>query len=80
MNFPIRQRLTKRFFMGLPAEVYLASNNYEMKPYPLPVFSEYIAQAGEARNFQWEMLKSIGAVQQTCDVFRDKEEFAREVD
>lgn len=79
MNFHDRPRLTRKFFMGLPDGSYLASNNYKLCPDPIPVFSGYVAETGEARNFQWEMLKSLGAAQRSCDVFGSEEEFLKEL-
>jgi hypothetical protein len=67
--------LTKKFFMSLPAGVYLVSNCYETLGPGLatPAFSEYVAQE-EGRKAQWGRIKAVCVDQRLCDVYRSSED------
>ena len=73
-------KLTKKFFMSLPAGVYVASNCYNtLGPgCATPVFNEYVAQR-EERKAQWDTIKAVGANQRLCDVYRNAEDYKKVV-
>jgi len=78
-NQPLEcHKLTKKFFMNLPEGLYLVSNVYDTLGYSCatPIFNEYIVQR-ENRNAQWDKIKSVGADQRLCDVYRSAEEYKK---
>lgn len=70
-----RQKLTKRFFMSLPVGAYLVSNHcIVLKSGCItPVFYEYVARR-EEREAQWNRVRTVGAAQRICDVYRSSED------
>ena len=62
------ERLTKRFFMGLPEGVYVVSGYFDSEFRPL--FEQYAAKAGPARERQWEEVKKAQVDKRVCRVFR----------
>ena len=66
-----REKLTKRFLMGLPEDVYLASNTYIQKY--KPVFAENVSPQTE-RNEQWERIVKSRVNQKLCEVFKTKKD------
>jgi hypothetical protein len=62
------ERLTKRFFMGLPEGVYVVSGYFDSEFRPL--FEQYAAKAGPTREMQWEEVKKAQVDQHVCRVFR----------
>jgi len=71
-------KLTKKFFMSLPAGVYVVSNCYDTLGLgcATPVFNEYVAQR-EERKAQWDQIKAVGADQRLCDVYRSAEDYKK---
>lgn len=80
-DFICRHKLTKKFFSTLPAGVYLVSNCYKRvgPNTSTPVFYEYV-EPPEARKTQWERIKTTGADQRLCDVYRSSEAFKKDVE
>lgn len=73
MANPIRNKLTKAFFMHLPEGVYLCSGCHDQNH--LPVFAEFVVESGEARKIQWELIKTSQADQRNCYAFQSREEY-----
>ena len=76
-NQPLEcRKLTKKFFMSLPAGVYLVSNCYDTlgPSRATPVFNEYVVHCQE-RSAQWDRIKAVGADQRLCDVYRSAEDY-----
>ncbi len=67
------QRLTRRFFMQLPAGVYLASN-VSFEP-GRPIFGELVAPLAE-RGAQWLRIREHRVDQQTCEVHATADDYA----
>ena len=76
-----RHELTKKYFWGLTTGVYIVSNCFRRvgPGKSTPVFYEYVEQP-EKREAQWDRIKSAGADQRLCDVYRSSEEFKRAVE
>ena len=70
------QKLNKKYFLGLPAGVYLVSNCYEMVTMETytPAFYEYVV-APDQRESQWQRIKAAGANQRQCEVYENADEF-----
>ncbi len=75
MDFPIRQKLTRKFFMELPAGSYLASNCFKSGLDLTPIYSGYVAENGMGREFQWELIKASRAAQHTCVVYPNEGDY-----
>lgn len=75
MNFPLRPILTKKFFMELPAGVYLASNGLKSGSNGTPKYADYVAEKGNPRILQWEILKAQGITQRVCNVLAGKDDY-----
>lgn len=62
-------KLTKKFFMGLPNSVYVASNilNREYRG----IFTDNILPE-RSRLEQWSKIVEVGADQRTCRVFKNE--------
>ncbi|MFZ2653809.1 MAG: hypothetical protein WAX69_02730, partial [Victivallales bacterium] len=75
MNFPMRQTLTKKFFMELPAGVYLASNTLKSGSNGTPIYAEYVAERGNPRILQWNILKAQKITQMVCNVLAGKDDY-----
>lgn len=73
MNFPIKERLTKKLFMGLPAGVYLASNTLNSNG--TPIYAEYVAERGNPRILQWNILRAQKI--RTCNVLAGKDDYEK---
>jgi hypothetical protein len=73
-------KLTKKFFMSLPAGVYVVSNCYDtLGPgHATPVFNEYVAPQ-EERKSQWDRIKAAYADQRLCDVYCSAEDYKKVV-
>ena len=73
-------KLTKKFFMSLPARVYVVSNCYDtLGPgRATPVFNEYVAPQ-EERKSQWDRIKAAYADQRLCDVYCSAEDYKKVV-
>jgi len=71
-------KLTKKFFMNLSEGLYVVSNVYDtLGPNcATPIFNEYVVQRDE-RKAQWDKIKSVGADQRLCDVYRSAEEYKK---
>jgi hypothetical protein len=67
-----REKLTKRFLMGLPEGVYLVSNLFIQKD--KPEFAENVSLQNE-RDEQWKRIVEARVNQRLCDVFKTKEDF-----
>jgi len=80
-DFICRHKLTKKFFSTLPPGVYLVSNCYKRvgPNTSTPVFYEYI-EPPEGRKTQWERIKTAGADQRLCDVYRSSEAFKKDLE
>lgn len=64
------QKLNKKYFLGLPTEVYLVSNCHEMvgpNTYT-PAFHGYVASP-EEREAQWERIKAAYANHRLCTIY-----------
>jgi hypothetical protein len=70
---PVREKLTKKFFMGLPKGVYLTSNTYKQNR--KPIFADYVVAKGAAREAQWKSIKASGVDQNLCNVFKSSKEY-----
>ena len=66
---PIPEKLTKKFFLGLPKSVYVASNLLQATLQP--IFAE-ITLPGDSRLEQWKRITAVGADQKLCRVFKNK--------
>jgi hypothetical protein len=73
-----RAKLTKRLLMSLPEGVYIASNQWvPATPGPsVPRFAEHVAEP-EAREAQWERIKTAGADGRHCNVYETPEDHAK---
>ena len=71
-------KLSKRFFMSLPAGIYLVSNCHEMiEPGRYrPCFNESIVPPAE-REAQWIRIKAAHADHRLCCVYRNSEDHKR---
>ena len=67
-------KLTKAFHSSLLDGVFLSSNVGD--EYGCPCFSEIVAPK-DCREEQWQRIKSVHADQRQCNVFKDKESYAR---
>lgn len=67
-------KLTKTFFNLLEDGVFLASSVGD--EYACPSFAE-IVEPKDHRDEQWQRIKNVRADQRQCNVFKDKESFAR---
>ena len=77
MDFPIRQILTKKFFMQLPAGGYLASNCLKSGSNGTPIYADYVAEKGNPRILQWKILKAQGITQRVCNVLAGKDDYEK---
>jgi len=64
------EKLTKRFFMGLPAGVYLVSGVGGFTPFERDFEAEVSSQ--ETRQAQWQQIKQARVDRCTCMVFESK--------
>ena len=80
-DFICRHRLTKKFFSTLPPGVYIVSNCYRRvgPNTSTPAFHEY-TEPPRGRKAQWERIKTAGADQRLCDVYRSSEAFKKDVE
>ena len=69
---PESGKLTKEFFMNLPAGVFLASKVAHSPSEPS--FAEYVAPLAEREN-QWRRIRATRADQRLCHVFKDEAAF-----
>jgi hypothetical protein len=71
-------KLSKRFLMGLPAGLYLASNCLnEVSPHShISKFYEYVTPHKE-RDAQWERIKAAHADGRNCCVYKNVEEYKK---
>ena len=72
-NEPLkREKLSKKFFMGLDEGLYLASNcSYSPME---PIFAEYVV-ADKLKKHQWRKIVEVGANGRLCNVFHSKEDY-----
>jgi hypothetical protein len=71
------EKLTKRFFLGLPTDTFLVSNCFESRR--RPVFAEYLLPSAE-REEQWRRICAEGADQRKCHIFEDESAFQQWLD
>ena len=76
LNFPINQKLTKKFLMQLPSGTFLVSNCFRrLGPETLtPVFYENVLPLDD-REAQWQRIKACGANHRLCHVYKDSEQY-----
>ena len=66
------EKLTKKFLMSLPQDVFLASNCFNRET-GMPLIYEKV-MAHWARERQWKKVKEVSANGRNCHVFKTKEE------
>ena len=69
----IRGKLTKKFLMDLPDNIFLASNLFLGRG--ISAYAEYVAPLSK-RNQQWEKIVKASVDQRLCYIFRTKTEYA----
>ena len=76
--FITRERLTKKFFLGLQEDVYIVSNCYKMvtSNKHIPVFEEKVVPL-DLREAQWKRIKSSRANHRLCYVYAKIEDYER---
>jgi len=76
LDLPIRQKLTKKLLMRLPAGSFLVSNCHKaIGPNMVtPVFAEKVVSLDD-REWQWQRIKERGANGRTCEVYATSEEY-----
>ena len=67
----IRGKLTKKFLMDLPDNVFLVSNLFLGRG--ISAYAEYVAPLSK-RNQQWEKIVKASVDQRLCHVFKTKKE------
>jgi hypothetical protein len=68
------KKLTKKFFMGLPAGVFLASNCFTSPQKPM--FAQYVVPL-EEREKQWKQICKANVDQRNCHTFKDEVAFRK---
>lgn len=68
------ERLSKKFFMSLPAGLYLTSN-VGLAP-SQPIFAELVEPL-EKREAQWKQIKELRVDNQLCGVFQTATDFIK---
>ena len=71
LSKPIRTRLTKKFFLSLPEDVFIMSNIFNHPGQP--TYFKPISQAAE-REKQWKEIVSFKCDRRICTVFKNGEE------
>ena len=69
-----RGKLTKKFLMGLPDNVFLVSNIFPTRY--VSAFAEKITPLAK-RIYQWQRIKEASVDQRLCYVFKTKKDFER---
>lgn len=73
----MNQRLTKRLFMILPANLFLVSNCYMGRPDGsyAPCFKEIVLPTLVERKDQWKRIVKAGAAQRLCYIYKSEEDY-----
>ena len=72
-NLLKRGKLTKKFLMDLPDNVFLVSNIFPKRG--ISAYAEYVVPLSK-RSQQWEKIKKVSVAQRLCYIFRTKKEYA----
>ena len=70
----IRSKLTKKVFMELPENVYIASNTFKQKG--ISLYEDKVAPVSK-RDIQWKKIVKASADQRMCHVFKTKADYKK---
>jgi len=73
INVLKRGKLTKKFLMGLPDNVFLVSNIFPSRG--ISKYAEYVVPLSK-RTQQWGKIKKASVDQRLCYIFKTKKEYA----
>jgi hypothetical protein len=70
----IRSKLTKKVFMELPENVYIASNTFMQKG--ISVYDDKVAPMSK-RDIQWKKIVEASADQRMCHIFKTQADYKK---